>query len=342
MTDRVTIALDAMSGDRGPAVAVEAAVRMLGDHPRVSIVLVGQQDVLAPLVRSAAGAPAERLSVHHADEVVAMDEAPAEALRRKKRSSMRLAVDLVRDGTAHACVSAGNTGALMATARFVLKTLPGIERPAILSAIPAIGGHTLMLDLGANADCTPEQLYQFGIMGSVVAEQVQGVDRPRVGLLNIGAEAIKGTDTIRKAATLLEASDVNYVGFVEGDDIFSGSIDVVVSDGFTGNVSLKTMEGLTRLIGAFMSEAFQRDVRSRFVGLLAKPVLRNVRVSLDPRRYNGASLVGLKGIVIKSHGGADSLALANALEMALLEIRRDLPNRIDRHLAPVDNQPGVV
>ncbi len=335
------IAVDAMSGDRGPAVAVDAVREILARRRHLEVALVGRPDDIAPRLDVLPAAIADRIRFFPASEVVGMDEPPADALRHKKDSSMRVAIDLVSAGDAQACVSAGNTGALMATARFVLKTLPGIDRPAILSAIPALGGHTLMLDLGANTDCTAAQLCQFGIMGSVAASAIQGTEDPRVGLLNIGAEAIKGTDTIREAAALLERASVNYVGFVEGNDIFSGSVDVVVTDGFTGNVALKTMEGLARLIGRIMGAEFRRGPRARAAGVLARPVLDRVRGSLDPRRYNGASLVGLRGIVIKSHGSADSLAMASALDTALLEIRRDLPGRIGARIETDERQRGT-
>ncbi|MEM9058609.1 MAG: phosphate acyltransferase PlsX, partial [Pseudomonadota bacterium] len=261
-----------------------------------------------------------------------MDELPRDAVRRKKRSSMRLAIDALKAGDADACVSAGNTGALMATARFVLKTLPGISRPAIISAVPARGGRTCMLDLGANANCTPRQLFEFAVMGCVVVADLYGIERPRTALLNIGEEQIKGTDTIRDAAALLEASGLNYVGFVEGDDVFTGVADVVVSDGFTGNVALKTMEGLAHFMAAQTRERFTRSWLSRLAGLAALPVLRSLQESLDPRRYNGASLLGLNGIVIKSHGSADSVAWNTALQSAMLEVRKGVPVQISRLL----------
>jgi glycerol-3-phosphate acyltransferase PlsX len=332
------IALDAMSGDRGPEVAIAAALASLAQHPALSLIVVGQRPVLEKLLGSGGERVGDRLRIAHADEVVAMQEAPRDALRKKRDSSMRVAINLVKEGEAQACVSAGNTGALMATARYVLKTLPGIDRPAIASPIPAIGGHTYMLDLGANADCTSEHLLQFAIMGQVVAADMSGLAKPRIGLLNIGEEEIKGTEVIRRAAGLIGASGLNYVGFVEGDDIFNGSVDVVVSDGFTGNVALKTMEGAAHMVSRFMRDEFTRNVLTRAAALAAMPVLRSLKVKLDPRRYNGASLVGLRGIVIKSHGGADEVALGNAISTALLEVQKGVPTQISELAQRIQGQ----
>lgn len=327
-----------MSGDRGPQVAVAAALASLAQHPSLTLIMVGQRPVLDDLLGGAPAALRERIEIQHAAEVVAMQEPPRDALRKKRDSSMRVAINLVQEGRAQACVSAGNTGALMATARYVLKTLPGIDRPAIASPIPAIGGHTYMLDLGANADCTSEHLLQFAIMGHVLASDMSALAAPRIGLLNIGEEEIKGTETIREAGALLAASGLNYVGFVEGDDIFNGSVDVVVSDGFTGNVALKTMEGAAHMLTRFMRDEFERNWMTRLLGLAALPVLRGLKVKLDPRRYNGASLVGLRGIVIKSHGGADEVALANAIGTALLEVQRGVQMQISELAQTVQGQ----
>jgi phosphate acyltransferase len=270
-----------------------------------------------------------------------MDESPSQAWRGKKDSSMRVAINLVKDGRAHACVSAGNTGALMATARFVLKTLPGIDRPAIITAIPSHNGHTHMLDLGANADCQPEHLLQFAVMGAVVAECVHGVPTPRVGLLNIGSEEIKGTEQIKLAAAMLSESDVNYVGFVEGTDIFNGSVDVVVTDGFTGNVALKSMEGVAKMIGQELREALTANIFTKLLAWFAMPILKRLRGRLNPKKYNGASLVGLRGIVLKSHGGADREAFANAIEIALTEVEKQIPARIEARLAHAFEQEAM-
>jgi len=328
---RQTLALDAMGGDHGPGVVVPAALRFLADRPRCNLILVGREEAIAKqLPRSAI--TDERIRIQPASQEVAMDELPSKALRGKKDSSMRVAIDLVKRGEADACVSAGNTGALMATARFVLKTLPHIDRPAIITAIPALKGQTHMLDLGANVDCTAEHLFQFAVMGSELVRAVQGLPMPRVGLLNIGAEEIKGNDQVRGAHELLAASSLNYVGYVEGDDVYLGDVDVVVSDGFVGNVALKASEGVAKLIAEMLKRRFRRTWLSRLSGLLALPVLRGFRAEVDPRRYNGASLLGLRGIVIKSHGGADVLAFENALRIADHEVRSGVIARIEREV----------
>jgi glycerol-3-phosphate acyltransferase PlsX len=315
-----------MSGDRGPSVCVPASLAAARASPEVRFTLVGRE---ADLGRElGAGLPAN-VSCLHAADVVEMTDHPRDALRRKKDSSMRRSLDLVKSRAADACVSAGNTGALMATAHFVLKMLPGVERPAIVSQIPSRGGHTVMLDLGANATCTPEQLRQFAVMGAVLAADLPGVDgRPRVGLLNIGEEDIKGNETVRAAHVLLGSSDINYVGFVEGHDIFSDDVDVVVTDGFTGNVALKTMEGAARLIRDAMREEFTRSIGRKLGALAARPALDALRLRIDPRRYNGATMVGLNGIVIKSHGGTDPFGFQRAIEVAILEARNGVPGRI--------------
>ena len=322
-----------MSGDRGPGTCVPAAVGLLRERSDLALTLVGTPDVIESHLRKAGASPGERLRIEPATQVVGMDEPPREAVRRKKDSSMRRAVDLVKSGAAQACVSAGNTGALMAISHFVLKSLPGVDRPAIMSAIPAIAGHTHMLDLGANAACTAEQLCQFAIMGSVVAADLNPNGEPRVGLLNIGEEDIKGHAVVQEAHKLLSASRVNYVGFVEGDDIFTGEVDVVVTDGFTGNVALKTMEGVARMIGSSAREEFSRNPLRKLMAAAAWPALGALRARLDPRRYNGASMVGLNGIVIKSHGGADEFALRHAIQTAATEAQRGVPSQIAARLA---------
>jgi glycerol-3-phosphate acyltransferase PlsX len=324
------IAIDAMSGDRGPSVCVPAALAAAREFADVRFTLIGRQ---ADLERELHGAAPANVSCLFAADVVEMTDHPREALRRKKDSSMRRAIDLVKANDANACVSAGNTGALMATAHFVLKMLPGVERPAIVSLIPSRGGHTYMLDLGANASCTPVQLCQFAVMGSVLAADLEGAhERPRVGLLNIGEEEIKGNDTVQGAHNLMAAADINYVGFVEGHDIFSDKVDVVVTDGFTGNVALKSMEGAARLIADAMREEFTRTTLRKLGALAVKPVLNALRTRLDPRQYNGASMIGLNGIVIKSHGGADLFGFQRAIEVAVLEARNGLPAQIAQRL----------
>jgi len=330
MSRRVTIALDAMGGDLGPAVVIPAAMAVLEKDDTVSLVLVGLPDVLERAGEDAGDRYGKRLQFHAASEVVAMDESPTEALRRKKDSSMRRCIELVKEAEASACVSAGNTGALMATAKYVLKTLPGIDRPAIISSVPSMTGRTFMLDMGANVGCTAEQLLQFGLMGSVIAEDMLEKERPSIGLLNIGQEDIKGNEIVREAGQLLAASPLNYIGFVEGDRIFRGDVDVVVSDGFVGNVAIKTMEGLASLVGTFLKEEFNRNTLRRLQGLGAQSALQSLRRRLDSRRYNGASLVGLNGVVIKSHGGADQVAFENAVQTAIVEARKGVPVQIGR------------
>jgi phosphate acyltransferase len=325
------IAIDAMSGDRGPSVSVPAALAAAREFRDVRFTLTGRQ---VDLERELTGVGLPNVSCLFATEVVEMTDHPREALRRKKDSSMRRAIDLVKTNDAHACVSAGNTGALMATAHFVLKMLPGVERPAIVSIIPSRGGHTYMLDLGANASCTPAQLCQFAVMGSVLAADLEGAhERPRVGLLNIGEEEVKGNDTVQAAHNLMAAADINYVGFVEGHDIFSDKVDVVVTDGFTGNIALKVMEGASRLITNAMREEFARSPFRKLGYLAARPALNALRARIDPRLYNGAAMVGLNGIVIKSHGGTDQFGFQRAIEVAILEARDDVPAQIAQRMS---------
>ncbi|HEY8509438.1 MAG TPA: phosphate acyltransferase PlsX [Steroidobacteraceae bacterium] len=321
------IAIDVMSGDSTPHDYLAGAVLALRDEPDLYALVVGQPEVIEPALASHAY-DKSRLEIVAAPEIVSMHESPRDAIRRKKHSSMRVALDLVKAGRAVGCVSAGNTGALTAIAHFVLKTVQGVERAAIMSAIPSAHGHTHMLDLGANTKATPEQLRQFALMGSIVARDVYRVERPRVGLLNMGEEDIKGHEIVQEAHALLGASDLNYIGFVEGDDIFSGDVDVVVTDGFTGNVALKTMEGLAGLIADRLRHEFDQSLRDRLAGLIARPVLRRVAMGLDPRRYNGACMVGLSGIVVKSHGGADTVAFSRAVSFAMDAARRGITAHI--------------
>jgi glycerol-3-phosphate acyltransferase PlsX len=316
-----------MSGDHGAEVVVRAAIACLDKYRNLELILVGDEVQLNALVGRIAGGE-DRLSIRNATEVVGMSESPADALRKKKDSSMRVAINLVKEGQAEACVSAGNTGALMATAKFVLKMLPGIDRPAIIAELPAIGGTVHMLDLGANTASDADQLFQFAVMGSIVTSDIRRIERPRVALLNIGVEDTKGHETVREAAAKLNKSGLNYVGFIEGNEIFSGKADVVVTDGFTGNVALKTMEGTAGLVGHYVKRAFTRNVFAKLQALLAGPVLRRLAVETDSRNYNGASLVGLNGIVIKSHGSADAFAFQHAIETALVELRNQVPRQI--------------
>jgi phosphate acyltransferase len=329
----ITVAIDCMGGDHGPHVTIPAALNFQKTHPDTDIVLVGLADAIEAELRARKAAPGPRLRIHHASEVVTMDEAPAAALRGKKDSSMRVAVNLVKSGEAHACISAGNTGALMAISRFVLKTLPGIDRPAIATILPGIKGQTYMLDLGANVDCTPEHLLQFAVMGAMLVSAMEHKERPSVGLLNIGAEDIKGNEVVKRAAELLRASDLNFYGNIEGGDIFTGTVDVVVCDGFVGNVALKTSEGIVRMLRTFLSEEFKRTWFTYLCGAVALPVLKAFKRRVDPARYNGATLLGLKGIVIKSHGSADSYAYERAIERAVEAVRGGVLHRITQRMA---------
>lgn len=330
-----TIALDAMGGDFGPDVVIPAAVHVVKKHNDIHIILVGDESRLRDCAKQHDIDLDKHFEIVHASQVVEMDEDPRHAVRKKKDSSMRVAIDLVKQGKAQAVVSAGNTGALMATAKFVLKTLPGIDRPAICTTIPSFGGHTHMLDLGANVDSSAEHLFQFAVMGSVLAEAIDSTHKPKVGLLNIGSEAGKGNTQVKDANALLQAGTFNYIGYVEGDDIYSDKIDVVVCDGFVGNVSLKTMEGVAKMIATMMREEFSRSIFSKLAGLVAWPVLSRFKKRVDPRRYNGASMLGLTGIVIKSHGGTDELGYANAIEIALLEVEKSVPRHIRERMEPL-------
>jgi glycerol-3-phosphate acyltransferase PlsX len=323
-----------MGGDHGPHVTVPAALEFQARVHDADVVLVGVRDAIEAELRAHRAAAGARVRVHATTEVVGMDEPPALALRYKKDSSMRVAVNLVKNGAAHACVSAGNTGALIAISRFVLKTIAGIDRPAIATLLPNMkGGYTYVLDLGANVDCTPVQLMQFGVMGAMLVAAVEHRERPTVGLLNIGVEDIKGNETVKRAAELLRSSGLNFYGNVEGDDIYKGTTDVVVCDGFVGNALLKASEGVARMIVGFLRDEFKRTAWNKLSALLATPVLSALRVRMDPAKYNGASLLGLRGIVIKSHGAADRRAFGYALERALDEVRNNVPQRIAERMA---------
>jgi len=332
----ITLAIDCMGGDHGSHVTVPAAVAFLASHPEAEVILVGLQEAIEGELTRLRATGRARLRVRHAAERVEMDDSPAVALRSKKKSSMRVAVDLVKSGEAQAAVSAGNTGALMAISRFVLKTLPGIERPAILSLLPNMRGSTYMLDLGANVDCSPENLLQFAIMGATLVSAVEHKDRPSVGLLNIGEEAIKGNEVVKQAGELLRASGLNFQGNVEGDDIYMGKTDVVVCDGFVGNVALKASEGLAQMLGAFLREEFTRSWLTRAAALFARPVLNAFKRRVDHRRYNGATLIGLRGIVVKSHGSADAFAFERAIERAMDEVKSEVLQRLAQRLGTVE------
>jgi len=322
-----------MGGDHGPHVTVPAALDFQARAADVAVVLVGLREAIEAELNARGATASERLRVHATTEVVAMDEPPAQAMRYKKDSSMRVAIDLVKEGVAQAEVSAGNTGALMSISRFVLKTIPGIDRPAIATVLPnQKGTFTYVLDLGANVDCTPEQLMQFGVMGAMLVAAVEHKERPSVGLLNIGVEDIKGNETVKRAAELLRTSGLNFHGNVEGDDIYKGTTDVVVCDGFVCNSLLKASEGVAKMITGFLREEFKRNPWNMLAALMATPVINALRARMDPARYNGATLVGLKGIVIKSHGSADKRAFAHALDSALEEVRNDVPQRIAQQM----------
>ena len=329
----VKVAIDCMGGDHGAHVTVPAALSVVRGDQAASVILVGRRDVVERELMRHNAVTNPRVSIRHASEVVEMNEAPAAAMRAKKDSSMRIAVNLVEQGEAAACVSAGNTGALMAISRFVLGMLPGIDRPAIATVLPSLKGRTHILDLGANVDCTPEHLLQFGIMCSELVSSVEGKRRPTVGLLNIGAEDIKGNEQVKAAAELMRASDLNFHGYVEGDDIYKGTTDIVVCDGFVGNVALKTSEGLAQMLATYLREEFGRNVLTRLAGLLALPVINAFKSRVDHRRYNGASLLGLRGVVVKSHGSADAFAFEFAIRRAVEEARTGVLAHITERMA---------
>ena len=321
-----------MGGDFGAAVVAKAAIDYLEEHQDISLILVGDLEAISAELNKLDIKPYERLKVHHASQKVEMDEPPSQALRNKKDSSMRVAINLVKEGIADAAVSAGNTGALMATARYVLKTLPGIDRPAITSLMPSMQSKTYMLDLGANVGCSSQHLLQFAVMGAVLATEVDEIKRPKVGLLNVGEEEIKGNEQVKEAHEVLRQSGLNYVGYVEGDDIYCGDVEVVVCDGFVGNVSLKTSEGLAKLVAHYAKEEFTRNIFTKLCGLFAMPVLKAFKKRIDPRRYNGASLLGLRGVVVKSHGGADALSFQHAIEIAHIEASKQVPKKIESRI----------
>jgi glycerol-3-phosphate acyltransferase PlsX len=330
----LTISIDAMGGDFGPSVTVPAALACLKENVALTLILVGDEAVLEPLLVQALPVYGNRLQIQHASQQVDMDEPPSKALKNKKDSSMRVAINLVHQGRADACVSAGNTGALMATARFVLKMLNGIDRPAIISTLPSIHGHTHMMDLGANVDCTAEHLFQFAVMGNELVKAIDNIDSPRIGLLNIGEEDMKGNEQVKTAAKLLESSTLNYIGYVEGNSINAGNVnvDLIVCDGFVGNVSLKSIEGAAKMIGTTLKEAFSKNWLTKLAAVVAYPVLKSFKQRIDPRLYNGASFLGLRGLVIKSHGGADVLAFKTAIKLAEVEVQHNVIQKITQQV----------
>jgi len=323
----IRIAIDCMGGDFGVKVTVPAAIHFVKSHPDTHIILVGKLDQISSKLKRYPHDP-ERISIIDAEEVISMDEGPAQALRSKKNSSMRIAIDLIKDGQANACVSAGNTGALMAISRFVLKMLPGIERPAIASFLPTHKGQVCMLDLGANVDCSADHLFQFAVMGSCLVTSSGGPTFPSIGLLNVGSEDIKGNEIVKEASELLKNSSLNFKGNVEGTDIYRGTTDVIVCDGFVGNIALKTSEGLAQMLGKYLKEEFHRNAFTKVLGLLASPVINQFKKRVDHRRYNGASLLGLRGIVVKSHGSADLYSMGFAIQRAYEEVKHSMLDAI--------------
>lgn len=340
----MTIVIDAMGGDHGPKVTIPASLISLEKHPGLHLILVGNAEAIKTALAVHRTSENDRLKIHHTTQEVAMDESPAHALRGKKDSSMRVAIDLVKEGAAQACVSAGNTGALMATARFVLKTLPGVDRPALMAALPTMNPNKdiRVLDLGANVDSSAENLYQFAVMGSAVASAIDNIPHPRVALLNIGEEEIKGNEQVKLTTHLLsEGKVVNYIGYVEGDGIFAGAADVVVCDGFVGNVGLKTAEGIVKLMSHNIKVAFRRSLYSRIVSLFTRPILRSIMREMDPGRRNGASLLGLQGTVIKSHGSANPIAFANAIDVAVKQVEKNIPELIREEVSRILKDSGT-
>jgi len=332
------ISLDAMGGDNGFPIVVKAAIDALQEFDDIALVLVGDEEKLSVELEKYSPVDNDRLTIHHASQMIAMDESPTLALRKKKDSSMRVAINLVKQGKVDAVVSAGNTGALMATARFVLKMLPGIDRPALCTAIPNSTTHTHMLDLGANIDSSAKHLYQFALMGAELVHAIDGINAPRVGLLNIGEEEMKGNEQVKLAHELIKQGDFNYQGFVEGNDIFSGKVDLIVCDGFVGNVALKTSEGLARMLSTELKAEYMRNIFTKIAAFISMPVLKTFMKRFDHRRYNGASLLGLQGIVVKSHGNVDALAYAKAIGIARKEAKAQLHLRIKATLETLMNK----
>ncbi|KAK46966.1 phosphate acyltransferase PlsX [Caballeronia sp. LZ029] len=342
MTVKITI--DCMGGDHGPAVTVPAAVNFVRSHPDAHLMLVGLEQPIRAQLKKSKALDDPRLTIVPASEVVAMDDPVEVALRKKKDSSMRVALNLVKEGEAQTCISAGNTGALMAVSRYVLKTLAGIERPAIAFAMPSQKGYTTVLDLGANVDCEPEHLLQFAEMGHALVSAIEGRERPTIGLLNIGEEVIKGNETIKRAGELLRASTLNFYGNVEGNDIYKGTTDVVVCDGFVGNVALKTSEGLAKMLADIIKEEFSRNFASKLMALVALPVLKRFKKRVDPAQYNGAALLGLRGLVIKSHGSAEAFGFEWAIKRGYDAVKNGVLERLVRAMeenAPAAREAGA-
>ena len=330
----IKVSIDASGGDFGFPVTVKAGINALGIYKDLHLHFVGDEKGIQKELNkhSIYKTFLDRISITHASEVINMDDSPSTALRHKKDSSMRVAIDLIENGTVDACVSAGNTGALMAIARFILKTIEGVDRPAIMGSFPTLNGHIHVLDLGANVDSKPETLLQFAFMGSITVQNTENIPNPTIGLLNVGVEEMKGHDRIQDTAELLKASSLNYSGFVEGDDIYKGVVDVIVCDGFEGNIALKASEGVANLFSYFLKESFNRNFLTKIVALLAKPVMNNFKSHVDPGQYNGASLLGLKGVVVKSHGNADLDSYFQAIKEAYLEAHAKITDKISVQL----------
>ncbi len=330
MQQKITIALDMMSGDHGVSSSVPAAEEALQKFNNLFLILVGDnkeiKTLLSDKVKNLEG---ERYKIMHTEEFISMNDEIIAAIRTKKNSSMRLAINSVKNKEADACVSAGNTGALMALSKIILKTIPGIDRPAICGSLPTKSGQFHMLDLGANVECDAQHLYQFSIMGSALVQSLQLNDKPVIGLMNIGSEEFKGNETIKSAGQLIQKSNLNYAGFVEGDDIFSGKFDVIVTDGFVGNIALKSIEGVAKVISHFIKKEFTKNIFTKLSALISLPVMNSVKKKVDPRKYNGASLLGLQGVVVKSHGGADSYAFSQAIDTAYYEVKNELLDKIE-------------
>ena len=328
MPESISIALDVMSGDNGPSPALTGALKSLKKLPDLKITLVGDEKDIEPFLTKIDLSISDRIKVTHTDEYIKMDEDILTAIRNKKKSSMRIAIDKVKNKEAHACVSAGNTGALMSLSKIILKTIHGIDRPAICTSLPTKKNFMQVLDLGANIECNAENLFQFAVMGSSVVQSLEISKNPRVGLLNIGSEDFKGKDEIKLAAEMLNDSNINYVGFVEGNGMFSGDYDVIVTDGFTGNIALKSIEGVAGMIKYFIKSEFQKNIYNKFSAILSLPVMKGVKKKMDPRVYNGASFLGLNGIVVKSHGSADGFSYSNAIQTAYYESKNNLLDKI--------------
>jgi len=321
LNDFVTLSLDVMSGEKDPEASIAAALNLLALREDVKIILVGNQEIIE---KQTLGKAIDRLQILHAEEVVLMNDSPIVVLRKKKQSSMRLAIDLVKNDVSQACISSGNTGALMAISKYVLKTIPTINRPALMTSIPTVKDHTYVLDLGANSSCSPEQLYQFALMGTVIAREIGGIEQPRVGLLNMGVEASKGNQVVKEAAELMNSGLINYIGYVEGHNLVENKADVVVCDGFSGNIAIKTMEGSFHLMDKFLMDSFKSSAFNKFAGMLSKNALNRMKAKIDPRRYNGALLLGLNGVVVKSHGNSDSIGIQHALITAIEEVQKEI------------------